>query len=315
MRDLWRSTVSLLRQHPILWLPVIVVDITTYFLNWIERLLQNHLTYQFVSWLGQDHSVLSNKPVYAPPTMSVMMRVALLTAPLPWIARFLSIVLYTTAMLTTAAILGNIAEAENARPLLRTAASTVAMSRRRILGFSVKLLALFMASAVLAASLMVLGLRLQTFLETTPNLFLKFQLELAKLNLLGYAVALPLMIAIAFVITPIALRLLRTPDSVLALQETRRARIAAIHTVIVVAALGYFVPRTESSFLQQINPTSSLVVRLIDTTVSVFIALPYTVLYTVLYLIATPLSPLLIPSTQPDALPNEEDTPPAEETT
>jgi len=243
-----------------------------------------------------------------------MMRVTLLTAPLPWIARFLSIVLYTTAMLTTAAMLGNLAEAENARPLLRTAASAVATSRRRILGFSVKLLALFMASAVLAAPLMVLGLRLQTFLETTPNISLKFQLELAKVNLLGYAVALPLMIAIAFVITPIALRLLRTPDSVLTPQETKRARIAAILTVVVVAALGFFVPRIESSILQQINPTSSLVVRLFDTTVSVFITLPYAFLYTSLYLIATPQSPLHIPSTPHIAQP-EEDASPTEEAT
>jgi hypothetical protein len=314
MRDLWRSTVSLLRQHPILWLPVIVVDITTFYLNWIERLMQHHLTYQLVSWLGQGHSVLSDKPVYVPPTSSVMMWVALLTAPLSWIAHFLSIVLYTIAMLITAAMLGNETEAENARPLLRTAASAVATSRRRILGFSVKLLALFMASAVLAAPLSVLGLRLQTFLETTPYLSLKFQLELAKANLLGYAVALPLTIAIAFVITPIALRLLRSPDSVLAPQETSRARIAAILTVVVVAAIGFFVPRVASSFLQQINTTSSLVVRLIDTTVSVIIVLPYAFLFIAFYLIANPESPLAFPLTPPNAEP-EEDAPPAEEAT
>lgn len=314
MRTLWRSTTSVLRQHPILWLPVIVVDITTFYLNWIERMLQHHLTYQLVSWLSQGHSVLSIKPVYVPPTTSMTMRVVLLTAPLPWIAHFLSLVLYTIAMLTTAAMLSNVAEAENARPLLHAVTSAVATSRRRILGFAVKLLALFMVSLVLAAPLSVLGLRLQTFLETTPYLSLKFQLDLAKANLLGYAIALPLMITIAFVITPIALRLLRSPESVLAPQETSQARIAAILTVVVVATLDIFVPRVESSFLQQINTTSNLVVRLSDTAASVIIALPYAFLFIAFYLIVNPESPLAFPLTPPNAEP-EEDAPPTEEAT
>jgi len=291
MRTLWRSSASLLRRYPILWLPLIVADATNFYLNWIERLIQHSLRDQLISWLSQGHTVLSDAPVYATLSKSETMTVVLLTVPLDWAVHFSSTVLYTSAMLITAAMLHNLAETGQTH--LAAATDFVASSYLRILVFSAKLLALLAASAVLALPVLALALKLQTYLERSPYLSLRSQLDMEKANLSGYVYVLPLMLAIAYIIAPVALQLLRPPNSIPTPQERRRARIAALIVTATVTILGFVVPRIEILFLQQLSSPSSSVIRLTNTIVSVITALPYVLLYIIFYLIANPGIPLL----------------------
>src|ERR1035437_1710817 len=231
MRTLLRTTASLLRQYPILWFPLVIADIVNFSLDWTERRLHHNLVVHLVSWLSQNHSVLSSTPVYADPPHFTTTVIVILTAPITWATYFLSTVLYTSAMLVTAALLANLAE--NGHPLLHLAASTLRSSRRRILVFSVKLCALFAVSLLLAAPLLAGAIWFQRFLETTPSLPLKFQLQLQKADLLGYVTELPIMMAIACIVAPMALKLLQPPGSTPTQQAIKTARIVALIVVAV----------------------------------------------------------------------------------
>ena len=293
MQTLWRTTASILRNYPILWLPLVAADLVSFGLSWTERRLHHDLILHLVSWLSQSHSVLSSTPVYADPPPYTASVIAILTAPITWVTYFASTVLYTSAMLVTASILANLAD--NGQPRPRSAALALSSSRRRILLFSLKLCAIFVLSLPVMGLLFAVAFEFQRFLETTAFLPLKLQLQLQHADLFGYLTELPILMAIAYMVAPIALKLLQPPGAIPTPQARKAARIATLIVVAVTSTLEIFLPRVVTTFLQQLNPAPPLVVYIVRTLTSLIAAVPYVLLYIALYLIATPDSPLAIP--------------------
>jgi hypothetical protein len=316
MRTLWRTTVSLLRKYPILWLPAILADVLTFNIDWLDNLLRHWLTQKLLPWLSEGHSVLSNSPVYVAPTQQVINIAIYLTAPIEWGARFLSDVIFACALVATAAILRNIAE--TGIGTLREAIAPIAASRRRILIFSLKLFALNLVGVcvmlLLAAPIMSLNPQvIQHKLETFFSLSLKTSLALERLNLIpnlfSYLWALPITLCIVYVIAPWQLRLIQPLDFNPSMEQKKQARLAAIYVTLAIIVLSILTSIIESTLLQQLSPASRLVVYSVGTITSLITVLPNVPLYIAFYLIANPDSPLAaLPEAQPEAeIPTEDE--------
>ena len=89
MRTLWRSSISILRQYPILWLPVLLAEFINFNLGWFTNSCRHWLIQRILPWLSEGHSVLSNGPVYGGLSQQVINKAILLASPLEWVSRFL----------------------------------------------------------------------------------------------------------------------------------------------------------------------------------------------------------------------------------
>jgi hypothetical protein len=99
------------------------------------------------------------------------------------------------------------------------------------------------------------------------------------------------MMAVAYIVAPMALKLLRTPGYIPTLQARKTARIAALTVVAVTSTLEIFLPRIATAGLQELNPASLIPVYAIRSLASLIAAIPYILLYIAFYLIANPDSP------------------------
>src|SRR5689334_23238059 len=141
MRDLFRRAALLFWQYPVLWVPLLIADAASYSANRLNR----HISHQLVLWVYSTHSVLgSGADFMASPKM--VREVSLLAGPVTWGGYFLSIFLYTAAMLITTAALNRIEQGDPAN----LPNSTIAiLSRPRIIArFSFKVLVLHLAAAL-----------------------------------------------------------------------------------------------------------------------------------------------------------------------
>jgi hypothetical protein len=300
MRILWRSTTSLLRQYPILWLPVLVAEIVNFNLRWFERLLLRPLRHQLILWFSQAHSVLSTTPVPIQPTGSIMIKTALLTAPLEWGMQFLCAAVTVASLVATAAILQSIAK--TGRGTLRAATAPITSSRRCILILSLQSWGL----NILFTSLLEL---LSPLVFSIHNL----QAYLGRSNLAGsffsYLWVLPVTLFVCYIIAPLEVRLLQSPESTPAPDQARRARVVAILVALGLCVFNPFTGMTESYILQMSLLAFSLKFFLIELLFSLIRTAPYALLFIAFYLIANPESPLVGASVAPpeeDAAPSLE---------
>jgi hypothetical protein len=313
MRILWRSTTSLLRQYPILWLPVLVAEIVNFNLRWFERLLLRPLRHQLILWFSQAHSVLSTTPVPIQPTGSIMIKTALLTAPLEWGMQFLCAAVTVASLVATAAILQSIAK--TGRGSLRAVIAPITSSRRRILIFSLQLFAFgVIAGIVIAIFLPLLStLYLPYKLAQFFSLSLKTEMVLNKLQLnflTNYILLAPITLISLYIMAPLAVRLLQPPDSIPAKHQAKQARIAALFVSVATCILSYLLFRLDSLFIAlQYAPTGP-VAYLFHTFTSFIAAGPWVPLFIAFYLISNPESPLVGASVAPP----EEDAAPSLET-
>jgi hypothetical protein len=285
MRNLWSTTTSLLRQHPILWLPVILADVASFWLSWLERLLHTQLIEQVVIWLSQSHSVLGDTPDYSTLTPAVSNKAAALTAPLVWTTRYLGICLYTAALIATAAIVYSVAAPETAT--LKQSRSSIWTSRRRILIFSLKFFFLNAVVGILGSWLLSWSLQLQSFWEKSTSTSPAFQIAIEKSNLPVLLPALLLAAAIATIMAPIAVRLLQPPPVPLSPQQAKSARHASLIVVAVAAVLQVLIQQVEPSLFQHLG-TATATLLTVGFAVSLITAIPFVPLYVALSLIATP---------------------------
>ena len=301
MRILWRSTTSLLRQYPILWLPVLVAEIVNFNLRWFERLLLRPLRHQLILWFSQAHSVLSTTPVPIQPTGSIMIKTALLTAPLEWGMQFLCAAVTVASLVATAAILQSIAK--TGRGSLRAVIAPITSSRRRILILSLQ----FWGLNILFTSLLEL---LSPLVFSIHNL----QAYLGRSNLAGsffsYLWVLPVTLFVCYIIAPLEARLLQSPESTPAPDQARRARVVAILVALGLCVFNPLTGMAESYILQMSLLAFSLKFFLIELLFSLIRTAPYALLFIAFYLIANPESPLVGASVAPP----EEDAAPSLET-
>jgi hypothetical protein len=301
MRNLWSTTTSLLRHHPLLWLPVIVADVASFWLSWLERLIHTQLIEQVVIWLSQSHSVLGNTPDYNSLTPAVSAKAQALTAPLVWTTRYLGICLYTAALIATAAIVYNLSEPEAAP--LKQARSGIWTSRRRILIFSLKFFFLNAVVGILGAWLLSWALQLQSLWEKTTSPSSTLQIAVEKSNLPVLLPALLLAAAIATIMAPVAVRLLQPKGVPLTPQQAKSARHASLIVVAVAAALQVLIQQVEPYLFQHLG-TATPTLLTVGFAVSLITAIPFVLLYVALSLIATPAHPA--PALElPPALPAE----------
>jgi hypothetical protein len=324
MRDLWRSTVSLLRQYPILWLPIAIVEFIDVILRWLESLFRHWLIQKLVLGLSEGHSVLSSSPVYGAPTQHAINMAIVLVAPIEWCILLLYTVLLTCAIVAIASMLQRIAETECAT--LRDAVAPIKSSIRRMLVFAFTLFGLnvigqsitrFLAPLVQSINLNPLQSKLVQMLEQILPLSVRSQIALEHTNLISNIFAnlwpIPITLCIVYVIAPLQVRLLQPPDSCPTAQQVRSARIAWFLAIVTSTVATCASSLLETSLLIALQQSSiifylSLVIaRLISIAI-------YVPLFIVIYLIANPDSPLAIPPAPQDTLP-EEDTPPDDETT
>jgi len=316
MRNLWRTTASLLRQHPILWLPVVLAEFVNFNLRWFERLLQHHLIQLLILWFSQTHSVLSSTPVHVQPTESIMLKVVLLTAPLEWSMRFLCAAVSVSSLVATAAILQNIAE--TGCGTIRVVPVSIRLSIRRILIFALQLLAFIVASGFLVALLtpLIAALNLPDKLAQLFSLSIEAKIALDSSQFIHYLtrniVVVPVALLLLYIMAPAAVRLLQLPYSVPAEHQAKRARIAALFAAVAIFVLGYLNSMLEAPFIQQLNLQSSLAIYCYRIIVALILTLPYVPLFIAFYLIANPESPLVAAPDSLVAPPEEDAEPPLE---
>ncbi len=294
MRNLWRTTTYLFWQFPILWLPLILAKFAGFGLRSAERALFHQWAIRFLLWLTETHSVLSGATIQGTLTPQIMAKAEILAAPLALGTQFISTFLLASSMVVTAALLSDIAETGRSGSL-QTAMPPVAASIRRILVYSLKLFALDVLSGTLASLLMPWATGLQSNIEIWMRLSIEFRISLERMNLPIYLCNLLFALGIAYIIAPIAIRLLQPQGSTPTPQQAKTARIAWILTAVFGTILGVAVSGIEASFFQQLHTTSDLAALSISAIASVINALPNIPLFIALYLIATPNSPLTNP--------------------
>jgi hypothetical protein len=299
MRTLWRSTVSLLRQYPVLWLPVLLAAFINFNLRWITDFFRHWLIQRILPWLSEGHSVLSNAPVYGGLSQQAINKAILLVSPLEWATRFLSDLILACALVATAAILHSIAQ--TGRGSLRYAAVPIRSSGSRIAIFSLILFGVNVVAGFLVGIIapLVWSLHLPDLLERILSLSLSSRLEVEKLNLfpnlIGNLWPLPITLCVVWVIAPLQIRLIQPPGSISAPDQIKRARMAALVTALVATAVSLLVLLAESTLFLLHLPASNPAFHAIEAIASLIDHAPYVPLFVALYLIATPGSPLADP--------------------
>jgi len=321
MRDLWRSTVSLLRQHPILWLPVAIVEFIEFNLNWLRSLLSNYYFHQLLLRQSEGRSVLSVSPLSVAPTHATMQKlVEYITFPIGVTTLLIYAVLLACALFATAMILQRIAGTGSGT--LRDAVAPIKSSIRRILVYALTFFGLNVIAGSLIGFLSPLVhplnlLIFQSKLEKVLSLSLQSQFALERSNfiptfinsLCSYLWPIPIALCVVYVIAPLQVRLLQPPDTNPTAQQARSARIAGVLAALVIAACAFVLLQVRIWLIPSSFPGARYFLQEANSLITLAIYAP---LFIAIYLIATPESPLNIVSTPPTAQP-EESAPPAEE--
>jgi len=317
MRDLWRSTVSILRQYPILWLPVAIVEFIELILRWLESLFRHWLIQKLLLWLSEGHSVLSNSPVYGEPTQHLINKAIIIAAPIGWCFLLLYNVLLTCAIVAIASMLQRIPEAGTGT--LCDAVAPVKSYTRRILVFAFTLFGLNVIgqaiTSFLAALIQPINLNhFQSTLEQLLSLSVRSQIALEHSNLIlgliGNIWPIPITLCVVYIIAPLLVRLLQPPDSNPTAQQARIARIAWLLAIVTstVATCASFLLEASLSFALQPSLSISYLFQVVIHLIRLAIYVP---LFIAIYLIANPDSPLAIPPNPPP----EEEAPSADDAT
>ena len=313
MRTLWRTAASLLRQYPILWLPLILVEFINFNIRWFERVVQRSLTQQLLPWLTESRSVLGATD-HIPPTVQTLRNLSLLLLPLGLGTELITIILGAAALVATAALLRSLAEGRPATP--PEALPSIASSRRRIFLFALTLLGLQVVSNLLTSFLspLIFSINPEDKLGRLLSLSLKSQnaLQASHLipNLISHLWVLPIVLCIVYIVAPLQARLAQPPEAAPVPDHAKQARTAAILTAVAMSALSFLVAMLEVPLFQLLRPASTLVLYPVSAITSLITALPYVFLYIAFYLIANPDSSLITTPEIPLDLPTPPQSPP-----
>jgi hypothetical protein len=315
MRTLWRTTASLLRKYPILWLPVVLARLITFHLGWLDDTLRYKIGIRLLPLLAHTHahSVLSGNITTDSPEPVVLRKIAALTAPIHFGRLFVGDFLFACALIAIAAMLRSLAI--TGRGTLRDAGAPISESVYRISIFCLKLLGLGLISGWITSyvapfvgsfidhngpqKLLLLSHRSQMALGGSP-IFIDF---------LYHLWILPITLCVVYVIAPIELHLLQPPDLPPAPNQRRQARLAEMTASVGISVLGLAAWTAQRSFFQLIVRTDQNT-YLTSIAASLVKAIPYVPLYIAFYLIANPDSPLVTTPEAPLDLPSLPESPP-----
>jgi hypothetical protein len=184
------QTFSLLRKHPILALPVLAADLISFAAMHIQHTLHQPL---FAWVFANKDSVLSTTSNAFVLTPENATKAALLTIPLIWGCYFLTVYLYTGALLTTSTLLHGMIKGQ--LPNLRFAFVHAYGNRRRLLLFSISFFGALIVAAILVGFSMAVSMKIPWLARMMGRDF-------------GYLIVLPLEIAFVYIFTRPALKLL-----------------------------------------------------------------------------------------------------------
>lgn len=306
MQTLCRSTTSVLRQYPILWLPVAIVEFIDFNLRWLESILRQHLIKQLFLRQSEDHAVLS-----ATALAHILQRTNFFTVAFSLCTLFVYDFFLACAMVATAALLQSIAETRSGT--LRAITTPILSSIRRILVFATTLFGLNVIgralSRILSQMLQPLNLiDFQSKLEMLLSLSLRSQIALERSNVISNILnnlwPIPITLCVVYIIAPLQVRLLQPPDTDSTAQQTTSARIAWFLAIVIsaVAVCIILLLQVSLSFVSQLAPGIVNMFQAVTYLISIAIYAP---LFIAICLIATPQSSLLIPSESPASQPEE----------
>jgi hypothetical protein len=293
MRTLWRTTASILRKYPILWLPVALARLIAFHLVWLDSTVRSKLIHALMPWLMHTHahSVLSGNIVADSTTPNALRKFVVLTAPIQYGTLFLEDFLFACALIATASILHNLAT--DAPATLRATATPITSSASRISIFCLKLLALTLLSSWTTSFLAPFAGSFIDHNGSQKLLFLSVKSQMALggspifIDFLYHLWILPIALCVVYVIAPIELHLLQPPDLLPAPNQRRQARLAEITATVAISALGLAVWTAQRSLFQLIVRTDQNT-YLTGIVASFVRAIPYVPLYIAFYLIANP---------------------------
>jgi hypothetical protein len=315
MKALWRSTLSLLRKYPILWLPVALARVISFNLHWVDSTVRSKLIHALMPWLMHTHahSVLSGNVVVDSPEPDALRKFVVLTAPIQYGTQFLGDFLFACALIAIAAILHSFAT--TGRGTLREAAIPISSSSYRISIFCLKLLGLNLIATLVISFLapFVTSFISHNGPEKLLLLSPESQMALGRsalfINLIDHLWILPITLCVVYLMAPIELHLLQPPDLPPTPYQRKQARLAEIIAAVAISAIGVAVSAAERNLFQVIARTDQNV-YLTSIVASLVRAIPYVPLYVAFYLIANPDTPLAIAPKDrlpddllPDALP------------
>jgi hypothetical protein len=270
VRQVWRETAALFWEHPVLWLPVLGADLTSFFLTKLQKYVSHALIYHLL--LGPASVFGDTRSLPGPSSNGIVFKAAVLGSALQWSTHFAQIILYTIALFTTAALVRNISRHESAS--LLSSVQLVGSQSRTILALSLKVLGM----------VTLLAITLGTVIAFTIAQAQKHMVHLPSGAM--YLLIVPAFCSIAYLAAPIAIRQIGAMAlKTLTPESKRNERIFAVLTVVVSSALGYCLPYIEGSFTAEPFFSSTPAVTTLGAIVSLLVALPYVVLFIALTLI------------------------------
>ena len=263
MKELWRRTSYLFWQYPVLWVPVISVDLLGSGLKQAESLVTHAIT---MWWLHAHSQSLSG-----PNEPSLVLQTSMLVAPISWGVQIAAVCLYTTAMVWIGRLLGRLTKEDG----VGSKGEELPISRyaKGIFNVSFQALASMMASMAL---FIIPALALSTFGSQAQKAgLLTHPIWFFIVTLIPYCVT-------AYLVTPAALRLL-AKQGVCALKPDvlGRARVCSLllgaSEVVLGLLLRFAVPRFRGS---------AVAVAGVSVAESLMLSIPYIVLFIALNLLA-----------------------------
>lgn len=244
MRNLWRTTESLLRRYPILWLPVVIARLITFNLSSLDDVARFKIGRRFISWLTHTHahSVLGGNITIDSPRPEVLRKAAAMTAPIHFATLFVSDFLFACTLIGIAAMLHTFATTGHGT--LRVAAAPIYESAHRILIYCLKLVGVSLISLRIISFLAPL---VGSFIDHNGpqkllHLSLKSQMTLGSspifIDFLDDLWILPITLCVVYVIGPIELHLLQPLDVLPTPTQRRQARLAGMTAAVAISTLG-----------------------------------------------------------------------------
>lgn len=263
MRYLWQRTANLFWQRPILWLPVLGAQLLASYLKLFQRMLTHHIAF----WLVSSHSVLGfNSPDSRSEDPTVYFKLTLFTAPLEQGTNYLTIWLFTAAMVVTVFMVYTISS--NEKPTFVSAYVALRSYLKRISWFSLKLLVVGVVAA--GASTYVF---ISFFFSRLSSADLSHQTSIFLFALLEVSF-------VVYFMTPVSLRILRDKLAVPIKPDLiRQAQIMAVLAVFAANIIARYIPMVERPFLSEPISRNSLLHHGIIVTGLLVSALPYIPLF------------------------------------
>ncbi len=261
MGELWRDLVEALRRRPLLWVPVLIADLLGYLVN----LGRNGLLRAFVLHQTAQQSVLGGGVVHGPMTAAAMQSTTIIALLLSWLTYFVRIVLYSSALIATAALVDSFVE--RAPRLAGDVGPALARRRGGILELALRGLAIYALAALL-------------FSWMSPLLVKHGYTKLLHNPWFGYGLTLIVLLVLAALLAPAAVRVLsgREPGKPSALQSQQFAFVLAVVASVLAAAIS-----ANGRELALAPPAARYPLEIVG---SLVVALPYVLLFTGLALLA-----------------------------